>query len=55
MNLRDLGVRHLCDSCKMEFAECDSKEFVLGCDLDSNISEFEADMVIQCSSYKSLK
>jgi len=55
MNLLDLGVKNLCDNCQFSFADCDSGSVLFGKDLDEHVSEFEAYMVIQCDSYKTLE
>lgn len=44
-------IRHLCESCREEFATCHAERIVFGIDRDPSLRGAAADAVLECSAY----
>ena len=46
------GWKHLCDTCKFNFAECDGQILLWSIDIDPTSKGADADMVLKCLGHK---
>ena len=44
-------MKHLCDSCTLEFATCPASGIVFGIDRDPSLRGKDADVVLECGSH----
>jgi hypothetical protein len=49
----EADVRHLCDTCRNDFATCGTKMIVWGIDRDPTATGADADAVLECDGFLS--